>query len=369
MGRRVQPPSYDRRVASRSRRHHLLPQFYLRGFADKRSQLRQVWLPGNRSATIAVTDASVIKDFNTISVEVDGDTWVTDGWEQRLAELEAIAARAFDAVLRRREWPVSGEAREGLALFAALQHLRSQHLRVAQMNVAAQVILLQTGLSGIEKLRQVMEAGLARSVADDELEAEWVDLTRPGGPTMAPDPAFHFETVERLLPGLTAQFADSGMVLWRFQRRSLITSDSPVFLMRHEGDGVWAGSGVGLATAAAFVMPLDRRTGLMITQPGMRHTLGDPSAALARSINSATIGGARRWLLHHPADAAVLDGVDLHDPVEQEVTSSFDSSMVQRDRPTAPAGRVPHAPMGDSMGHYTWPIPGRVFVNPFAPSS
>jgi hypothetical protein len=81
----------------RSRRHHTVPRFHLRGFASDAGQLRQIDLNSGRQTLVSIDDATVIKDFYTVVLD-DGTR--SDVWEKRLAEVEAVVApmvrRAID---------------------------------------------------------------------------------------------------------------------------------------------------------------------------------------------------------------------------------------------------------------------------------
>lgn len=50
------------------RRQHVVSKFYLKGFADEAGQLRRVYLPGDRSHLMATSDATVVKDFYTVTL-------------------------------------------------------------------------------------------------------------------------------------------------------------------------------------------------------------------------------------------------------------------------------------------------------------
>lgn len=71
------------------RKHHFLPQFYLRGFSSDRSNIWQVEKQSGRSFGSPIKDAAAIRDFH----EIDSDS-VADphAIEKRLAEIEGELA-------------------------------------------------------------------------------------------------------------------------------------------------------------------------------------------------------------------------------------------------------------------------------------
>ena len=55
-----------------ARRHHTVPRFYLRGFAEQ-ERIMTVRLPGDQRFAQSINDASAAKDFYAISGHEDGD--------------------------------------------------------------------------------------------------------------------------------------------------------------------------------------------------------------------------------------------------------------------------------------------------------
>jgi hypothetical protein len=257
---------------------------------------------------------------------------------------------------------------------------------------------MQTALNGIEYLREVMAKGLGRDVGEAGLEAEWEDLTKPGGPKIDLGAGSHIRLLMALISPTSAMFDDCGWILYRFRHRALLTSDTPLALLPHPDEHPMMG--VGLGTAGAFLVPLSRRVGLFITQPGMpdMHLMG--TTVIARSINTITANNARRAVFHHPADDP-LRGIDLHEPVVNEVDDESMDDWVSREgwgaalrersadvidadlsdelneayevTPLADTRRsdfkTPDKGSGNELKHYAWPIPNRVFNNPHAPAS
>jgi Protein of unknown function (DUF4238) len=175
-------------------RQHVVSNFYLRGFADDRKQVRRVELPGDKRYNVATNNASVVKDFYTITLP-DGTR--SDAFERMFSGIEDVASSALRAVVAEGVWPLVGERREALAAWAALQHLRSEGVRNSQVQMQAQMIRLVVGVSGKEALRELISRAEGRDVDDVELDAEWADLTKPSGPDLIPDPAQHLKRFAR----------------------------------------------------------------------------------------------------------------------------------------------------------------------------
>lgn len=150
-------------------------------------------------------DASVIKDFYTVTLP-DGSP--SDIFEKAFSEIEESAAEAFRRILSG-SWPIDGEHREALATWIALQHLRSEDVRSSQGNFQAEMIRLIVGVSGKEALRSVIQQAESRAVSDEELDWEWRDITKPGGPDLVPDANQHVRLLMGLLAGTSAYLRDS----------------------------------------------------------------------------------------------------------------------------------------------------------------
>lgn len=382
-----------------SRKHHTLPRFYLERFADDRGILTQVRLPGVNSHPVSIAKASVIRDFYSINVGTNEEPELSDFWEKQFAKVEATAATAFRAIVDHETWPPSPHHRAAIAMWAALQHLRSPAIRNQQHGQEAMIIRLQTATNGIKHLRQVMEEGLGRHAEEAELEAEWMDLTKPGGPKIDLGAQHHIQLLRKLIGPTAEMFSGSGWALCRFQRRAVLTSDTPVVLLPHPDAHPMMGIGIG--TAGAFLVPLSRRVCLFITQPDAPDIQITGTVALARSFNTLTAENARQSVFHHPAEDP-LDGITLPDPLEYEVDDGGVDSWISRDGWRAPYvdpneepifanppeetdARYEEIPLvntqradfkmpdkarsQNNLDHYSWPIPNRVFKNPFAPTA
>ena len=374
--------SSDKRMAyvQETRRQHTVSKFYLKGFADEREQILRVALPGDPRVRLSIRDATVIKDF--YSVELPGGER-SDMFEKAFSEIEGPASQVLDAILGEK-WPLSLEAKGQFGFWIALQQLRGEEVRASENQAGAEFIRLMVGVSGKEGLRRHIEAAEGRSIGDGELDAEWRDLTKPGGPTIVPNPVDHIRTVVRLAPAFAAYLRDSHWTLHRFRRRALVTGDHPVS-MDQADRGPW--DGVGLATADIFTLPLSRRVGLTI-QPRRRleRFTNDPESvddfsvhgttATANSINQQTVSEARRYVYLHPADD--LDPrVQLPEPTatSRMRTSSIDGLISEEGlhRSEIRSSLPPLTPLladgraeneGVTLADLPWPIPGRVLQTP-----
>ncbi|MGW4961393.1 DUF4238 domain-containing protein [Nonomuraea sp. NPDC004186] len=357
-------------MAKLVRRQHLVSNFYLRGFADERGQIRRVELPGTRQHNVGTNNASVAKDFYTITLP-DGTR--SDIFEKIFGDIEDAASSALRRIADEYMWPVIGESREALAAWVALQHLRSEGVRNGHMQMQAQLIKLVVGASGKEALRELISKAEGRSVDDFELDQEWADITKPTGPDLIPSVDEHLRSIMQLWAPTIRQMAARTWTLYRFQRRCLITSDHPVSLA--VGPNYPAHMGVGLATAEAFVVPLNRRVGLVmgdIDDSGVPEFQHPGSTKMAKAFIGETIRNSRRYLYHHPDDTPLV-GLSLPDPNTQEIGAAGDDwvreeglfGQLSQRSDESKKSRAPRSPeygkpnRGFTIDDLQWPIPRR----------
>jgi len=306
----------------RAVRHHTVPRFYLERFADQRRQVMRVVLPGDQRHRTSINDASVVRDFYTIHT----DEGPSDEFERVLASVETNAATAFRSVLDDRVWPPDEETRWALSWWAAVQALRTTAVRQSADDILNLWMKLEVGAGGKERLRSRMEEALDRAVEDDELDRTWDEYTGPSGPGFESGPDQHVDTIMRLAPGTAHMFHDRSWALVRFTRRPLATSDSPVTLVPDLRNPDLA---VGFATAMHVVVPMDRRTLLLMGDLDKPTVEIPPSTQVATYANTMVAAFATRALFHHPEDDP-LRGIPLPRPREHQIHANVDDLISEQ---------------------------------------
>lgn len=306
-------------MPEQARRHHVVSKFYLRYFADEREQITTVMLPGDRTFTQSIGDASVNTGYYTV---IDQAGQETDAAERALSQVEGVAATAWRE-LEAGVWPLPKEHRGGMASWLALQHLRGTGVRNSMSEMGSHLLMLEVILGGRSRLREALaEAGEA--VDDDTVNREWVGLfTNPlRVEAHAND---HMQDLAAMLPTATQLLLDRSWLLTVFERKTLATSDHPVHVVPNP-ELTQVGMGTGLVNADVIHAPLTRRHSLAMYLPS---TVPPELAALRRDIrcrgitatalysNSCTVNSARRFLFHRPGDTP-LAGLSLPQPRERE---------------------------------------------------
>lgn len=137
-----------------AKRHHVVPQFYLRGFADG-EKLTTVRLPGDQRFTQVVRKAASETNFYALEGHEGGE----DAFEKALASVEGETAGVFDSVVRG-VWPLPSDDRTALAYFVALQAVRGPEQRRNMEHVLAQKARIEIGYTA----RRASKAGFIGTV-------------------------------------------------------------------------------------------------------------------------------------------------------------------------------------------------------------
>jgi hypothetical protein len=255
------------------KRHHVVPQFYLRGFAES-EQLISVQVADGKRFTSALRNAASENHFYRLTEDhVEGPL----GFEEALERVETAAARVFQTI-HNGVWPLSFKDRQELSFFIGAQLIRGPRYRRA---------LVDSGASGINYDGSTMTA---------------VDMHAHQIATLA----------EQWMPHLMNRPWD----LVRFTDHSLITSDSPVSSIQpvNYDSGRWVGA--PFAVAEDVLYPVSRKVGLLMrdsksidagdrdvfTNAGLFDRIRPGTSILEKRFNWSTAATATRFLFHNPRD-------------------------------------------------------------------
>ncbi|WP_405189973.1 DUF4238 domain-containing protein [Streptomyces anulatus] len=270
-------------------------------------------IPEGRSKRVSTKSATVIKDFYMVET---ADGTMTDEIEEVLSRLENDAAPAISTLVDRSAWPIPPEAREAVAAWAAMQYLRTPAARQINSEIADMSLKLEIAVKGREGMREALEAVEGRAVSKTEVDEAWQLMTDFDDYTMEPHRNDHIATMGRLFRGTAWQFHGRSWQLIYFQRKALVTTDTPVVLMKPDGQDPQLP--IGTATAGGVLVALDRRVGLIMTNAQLGDAQIPGSAALANSLNQRLVWEARSHIFHHPDDDPLKD-VSLPPRREREV--------------------------------------------------
>lgn len=316
-------------VGKQSKRHHYVPQGYLKGFADEREHIQVVPLDSSEKPRCPhVKNVALENNFHT-TPEVPGDE---DWFEKEISKVEANAIE----IIRQLDSGIVPEApdwRMELSVFIALQAVRGPETRRTTDALRGSLMRMEVGLGGKKNVGRWIQRETGRKPTPELEDAFWAEVTAPGGPNIDRPNVEHIlhalDIAERLLPTIYLRAWE----VVRFQRRSLLANDAPVCLVPHpDHDPMW---GVGFSNAWGIAVPLTRKTGLLMTDTlsllddipffeGMKSDedrmdwLRDKvsngridrwskgTTAMSNLFNGATVAHARRYIYHHPDDAHLV---------------------------------------------------------------
>jgi hypothetical protein len=299
-----------------SRRHHLLPQFYMRAFADERQQATVRERETGRDFTTHTKNIFVETDYYTVtSEEAENDHGLIEGL---YAKVEGVAAPIFEA-LRRDNFPLSDQDRSEFASFMALQITRGRLFR-----------------DFMERATEQMGKAMLRTAAEappgywERKHAEWE--ANPEGPeppptmtererrTMREGTGFDIRpSREHVVEMSFASLEEMTFVLfamnWRlvsFREPCLFTSEHPISYWR-EPSPADRMMGIGPATADEVRFPLSPTRALVLvppTKPG-EEAIYDCNVAAAARLNwgTLTFPPAHRLLLNPELPGHPLPGI------------------------------------------------------------
>ncbi|MFI9452458.1 DUF4238 domain-containing protein [Amycolatopsis sp. NPDC052450] len=297
-------------------RHHLVPRFYLRRFADDRQNLVVIDRhPPHRSRMRPVKLMCAEEGYYAMPTETIAESH-RDGHDPEIVEgllsrIEHETARALPRLLDG-QFPPTSEDRYAITQFIAVQMTRTQRFREdteALMTLAAQQHIEMELTNNPEQIpRWLKSRGEAHDDAAvrafrDRLEGEGFPKVKPSQP---------FAVQESLRMAMIDFHPRLFLRPWRmfhFDADCLVTSDNPV--------GTWSPQLpeeqpiVDGLNATMIVMPLNRRTALALMKNGADQAAMLPATSTrAKQINLAVMSEASKWIFHHPGDRP-LDSVDI----------------------------------------------------------
>lgn len=261
------------------KKHHFVPQFLLRNFADENEQLVVHRTDMKRDYHASVRDLG----HRTFGHSLFWPNREPDhvSLEERMTSSEGAAATVVTQLRARRTRSVTPAQREVLGFLIALQWARSRFLL---MVVRREVLGRDTPIEGTNRSLGLLN--IVVTVLDP-----WAARQRD-----AFDPKERFCTIADLLEswdwqvyrptGPNLVIADNIVSMWGVAKGE--AGLAPEAWTRH-------GVGVGFGTCARITVPLASDVGLILTPPKQASR-----AISAADFNRATIYNSREFVAHHP---------------------------------------------------------------------
>jgi hypothetical protein len=280
--------------ASIKRAHHVVPQFYLKRFANGSKEIFQTDKVSGLAQLTPVKHATVVRDLYTL----DGnDGQEVDTFENMYSKIESGAARAFTAI-DQGVWPLTAPQRESMAFWIIAQSLRTPRMR-NDLDDSMKEHRKKIGSLSLDQVR--VQAGNP-PWPDAVLAAKWqetLDYYKVDGPQPRNAQARWFR---HLVSEPTRALFYRSWTFAHFDGSVLLTSDTPVLPLHKDGLPTEIKNP---AAADLVVVPLGRTTMLLI-QPTL--VSREPDMIVGKSRDFATVinllmaAHADRFLFEHPED-------------------------------------------------------------------
>ena len=291
-----------------SRRHHFIPQFFLRRFADGDALVRVPLSYPEQHHIATVKDLAVVKDLYTT---VDGDPRVgeTIATERLLARIDDDAVKPLKCLAAGLIFTLHQPERQTLALWLAMLSVRGPGLRrqlEAMTDLWNKYRMVHSHLEKHRFSRAVVETELKKRVEwfrDKEVVAHQNDYIRSmlnvGG-----DFAVYIQSRRWLLV--------------KFTRRRLFLSDNPVVNLPSSISVLWGDTNNSGNTKC---VPIDGSTALIIhnNMEFPETTIIDPQSLSADCLNQILVNQAAQEIYCHPKDVEGIQQLRFPNPDGQEL--------------------------------------------------
>lgn len=188
-----------------------------------------------------------------------------DLFEDLLSDIEAAAQTVIKKLDQGCPLPLAEQDRADLAIFMAMQAVRGPDTRRTSELVRAKMIRTEVGAGGRANVAAWARKNLGIDPDEELAQQIWDQATQPDGPPLRYSNRAHIEFQVETAQELVRYIAGRPWAFIRFEKRSLITCDSPVSLIHHPD--IPDEMGVGFATAWGIGFPLTRKLGLLATDP------------------------------------------------------------------------------------------------------
>lgn len=296
-----------------ARRHHYLPQCYLKGFAHHREKPRLFVVDGKTGKSFSTHPVNIAQQRDFHAVQVEG--MASDALEQVLAMVEGEIAPALERIGR------TGSLRHGddrtlvlnLAALIAVKNPRHREtMRDFSERMGKQLmrLALETPERWEAQVRGMKEAGVMSE--DEPLDYEnmraFVDSNEY---RIDMETGAHLAMELTVFDNVLPLFIDRHWAVLRAPRKSsgFVTCDHPVSLYWSEVDrnkGFYP-PGHGL-TGTTVAFPISKEVALMGTFEQPEDIELDLSAGQVADFNAQTISGAERQVFARDGDFTYRSG-------------------------------------------------------------
>jgi len=303
------------------RKHHWVPQFYLRSFSDRNNPERIYGIGKDSGKIIPMNIQNAAAQRDLYAYTPESGVKDTKSTEENIAKLETIISPVLKRIHQRE--PIDEEIKIGIAMFVGLQMTRTPMMRDKASRMVGEMVkqhnqFIASHEDYFKKIFHDMkkETGLETEVTTEELR----EFSLKGEYDVTPDNEYSMGISLQMLEKVTKIFYSMNWVFfsptsteWRF-----LTCDNPFGLMNPDLLSKEVRP-VGLLNEETTIhMPLSPTIYAMGTWNG-ESRYHDASKKMIRESNVFTIFRSKRFVFSHVADKSIGNFVNkIHDEIRKK---------------------------------------------------
>ncbi|HEU4561312.1 MAG TPA: DUF4238 domain-containing protein [Longimicrobium sp.] len=282
------------------KRHHAVPQFYLRRFTDSAGLL---WLHDLDNATaVQVRPSDALVEKYLYSPETGANPHDDTLEEFFAVHVEGPAAPALDTLARGAELP--DEDRQRVAVFLAFQEIRVPRWRDLVTDFASKIgdRILKMSAARPEYMRRVFDE-MGEEVSDEDL-TRMIEGIESGGLSVEATKAAWFQSMHVASETAQMLYRMPWTVVEASRDVEFVTSDAPIakVLTDRSVPPMYAGGWLSPSAESTFV--LDPRCCLVIRPDGTEGRIAGPKA-WCKNVNTRLIWQANRFVVSRARETFV----------------------------------------------------------------
>lgn len=288
-----------------SKRHHYVPVFYLRRFADQSGRLDAYHRTTGERIKVSAANAALESRLYEV---IDQEGQRTDAAERTIACIESKVAPGFEALVSG-PWPPLLEARGLIANFIALQGTRTRESLHAIAAITDRMTKLEMSLLPRERWRELYVEAEGVEPTEDELDGLVADFKDFDSYRIEPHPNTQIEGMFKGAATLVQPIADRKWFLQVCRAPWFITSDEPVHMWSAPHR---AAHGVGVFTADELWLPIDSHHNLLMVYDsrGYEERRVEIPRSSALEVSQRIASSSYEWVFADPR-RGVLDQLHL----------------------------------------------------------
>lgn len=273
-------------------KHHTLPTFYLKRFADHKGLLSKWERTTNTWSPIRPKSASVEVDFYIVNSE-EGPS---DAIENALSVIEGRAAEVIQ-MIEAGTWPIPVKRKAQLAEFLSLQRVRGTGFRFSVDRFTDEVADKVYYLEGMARFRRLYSQEHGRPASQEELGAHARTIEKTRRVAMSQNAAIQTMLKMAADDDRLSTYTHRCWSLERANDPFLATADSPLSFWSANTPGFW---GEGELIADEITFPLDPHTCLVLRHSDVDEMITDIDLDRVHELNKRSFEHAHGAVFEAP---------------------------------------------------------------------